>query len=71
MYREILIPTENSHSIELPPSLYGKKVEVIAFEIEPEVKTPNKKKNFLDDIVAIPDFPSIEQIRKDGWPEKW
>ncbi len=71
MYREIIIPTEKKHSIELPPSLYGKKVEVIAFEIESEKKVQGKKKKFLDDIEAIPDFPSIEQIRKEGWPEKW
>jgi hypothetical protein len=70
MYREILIPTEKSHSIELPPSLYGKKVEVIAFEIDPQKITSEKKKQFLDDIVPIPDFPSVEQIRKEAWPEK-
>jgi len=71
MFREIIIPTEKNHSVELPPALYGKKVEVIAFEIEPEKKTQVNKKRFLDDIEAIPDFPSVEQIRKEGWPEKW
>jgi len=67
MYREIIIPTGKNHSVELPPSFYGKKVEVIAFEIEPEKKTQSKNKRFLDDIESIPDFPSVEQIRKAGW----
>jgi len=71
MYREIIIPTEKSHSIELPPSLYGKKVEVIAFEIEATIKTQSREEKFLDDIEVIPDFPSIQQIREEGWPEKW
>ena len=74
MYRQILIPTEKDHKIELPVDLYGKKVEVIAFEITEEKSISVKKnteKNFLDDIEAIPDFPSIDTIRKDAWHQKW
>ncbi len=74
MYRQILIPTEKDHKIELPVDLYGKKVEVIAFEITEEKNISSKsstEKNFLDDIEAIPDFPSIDVIRKDAWPQKW
>jgi len=70
MYRQILVPTEQKHNIELPPDLYGKQVEVIAFEIGEEKEIPKSKKNFLADIEPIPDFPSIEQIRKKGWPDE-
>ena len=34
MYRQILVPTETAHSIDLPKELYGVKVEVIAFSIK-------------------------------------
>ncbi len=71
MYRQVLIPTEKSHVIELPPSFYGKRVEVIAFEIDAEKEAEQRKARFLDDIEVIPDFPSIDQIRNEGWPEKW
>lgn len=36
MYRQILVPTETAHSIDLPKELYGLKVEVIAFSIKDE-----------------------------------
>ena len=36
MYRQILIPTEKAHSIDLPRELFGVKVEVIAFSIMDE-----------------------------------
>ena len=66
MFRQIVVPTEKNHNISLPPDMYGKQVEVIAFEIG-EKKIPiTGRKNFLDDIEAVPDFPSIEQIRKEG-----
>lgn len=71
MYRQIIVPTEKSHTVELPPSFYGKRVEVIAFEIEPEKRKKTAKQDFLDDIEIVPDFPSIDQIRNEGWPEKW
>ena len=74
MYRQILTPTEKNHKIELPADLYGKKVEVIAFEITEDKNSKTKKntrKNFLDDIDIIPDFPSVDVIRKDAWPQKW
>jgi hypothetical protein len=69
MFRQIVVPTEKDHQITLPENLYGKQVEVIAFEIEPDFKA-GKAKHFLDDIESIPDFPSIEHIRKQAWPEK-
>lgn len=71
MYRQILTPDKENHSIELPEDLYGKKIEVIAFEINEMQPSNTGVKNFLDDIEPIPDFPGIEKIRKNGWPEKW
>lgn len=67
MFRQIVIPTEKNHLITLPEDLYGKQVEVIAFELDRNKTTSANKKNFLADIDAIPDFPSIEQIRKGEW----
>jgi hypothetical protein len=65
MLNEVLIPDENHHSIELPKEFYGKKVQVIAFEI---TDTAKNKDSFWDDIEFNPDFPSIEEIRKTAWP---
>ena len=70
MFRQIIVPTAKDHNVILPPNLYDKQVEVIAFEIEPNQVITAGKKNFLDDIEAIPDFPSIEKIRNEAWPEK-
>jgi hypothetical protein len=73
MYKQILTPDKKNHSIILPKNLYGKKVEVTVVEIEDEELPVRVKgaKNFLDDIEPIPDFPGIDEIRKDGWPERW
>ena len=71
MYRQIIIPTEKDHTIDLPVNLYGKKVEVIAFEIPADKNVVNGKKAFLADIEPIPDFPSIDEIRREAWPAKW
>ena len=70
MYRQIIVPTEEDHSIELPEYLFGKKVEVVVNEIgSSSVSTSSlpsdlKDKDFWDDIEFNPDFPSIEDIRK-------
>jgi hypothetical protein len=69
MLSEILIPDEQHHSIELPKELYGKKIQVIAFEIN-DVVSKNDPNTFWDGIEFNPDFPSIEEIRKTAWPSK-
>ena len=48
MYRQILVPTEKAHSIELPKEYYGVKVEVIAFPYEDERPQPSASKADLD-----------------------
>jgi hypothetical protein len=37
MLRQIVVPTENEYVLHLPDEYLGKKVEVIAFEIEEKV----------------------------------
>lgn len=34
MLRQIIIPTAEQHTIQLPKEFYGKKIEVIAFEVD-------------------------------------
>jgi len=71
MLNEVFIPDENHHSIELPKEFYGKKVQVIAFEINDAApKAIQNEGSFWDDIDYNPDFPSIEEIRKTAWPAK-
>ncbi len=48
MYKQIMIPTEKEHSIDLPKELYGVKVEVIVLPLSEERKS-------IDSIVCDPD----------------
>jgi len=48
MYRQILVPTEKAHSIELPKEYYGVKVEVIAFPYEEENLPVTKQEVNID-----------------------
>jgi len=73
MYKQVLIPDKKNHSIELPEDFYGKKIEVtVKIVKEGLMLAKNEKVNsFLDDIEPIPDFPSIDDIRKEAWPDRW
>lgn len=81
MYRKIIVPDKKDLTIELPEQFVGKKIEVLAFEInEPEEKVIENKPRYTGksskDAVknlagAFPNFPSIEEIRKDAWPDRW
>jgi len=44
MLNEILVPDENHHSIELPKEFYGKRVQVISFEVTDNVAIEENKK---------------------------
>jgi len=79
MYRQIIIPTNKEHSIELPQNLYGKQVEITIKEIATkaaksahtkELPAGLKNKAFWDDIVYNPGFPSIEELRQTAWPKR-
>jgi len=53
MYRQIMVPTEKDHSINLPKELYGFQVEVLAFPIEDNKPLIGQKGNadeFYDSI---------------------
>ena len=34
LIREIIIPTQNTHTLNIPDTMIGKEIEVLAFEIE-------------------------------------
>lgn len=44
LIREIIVPTSNTYVLNLPDKLIGKRVEVIAFEIE-EKPVSNREEN--------------------------
>jgi len=56
MYRQILFPTEQNHTIDLPEEYYGLEVEVIAFPV-------NEKKVFLPDIDSFYDAINLDFLR--------
>jgi len=80
MYRQILIPDEKNHSIEMPEEFFGKKVEVIVIELGVENSTghplpPRGKKvsknELFETFGADSNFPSINEIRNKAWSSKW
>ena len=80
MYKQVLTPDKNNHSIEMPEQFFGKKVEVIVVELSEVIKDtnpvpPKGKEVSVNDLFesfgAAPDFPSIEEIRTKAWPSKW
>lgn len=80
MYKQVLVPDEKNHSIEMPKKFFGKKVEVIVVEIGsstlPNHPTPpeGRKVNvseLFESFGAAPDFPSIDEIRAKAWASKW
>ncbi len=72
MYRTVITPTEKEHTLELPKTFFGKKVEVLIHEVASSTEFPKglKNKAFWEDIEYNPDFPSQEDIRKTAWPTK-
>jgi hypothetical protein len=77
VYKQVLIPDKQNHSIEMPERFFGKKVEVIVMELDSstysglpkgkEISVQELFENFGD----APDFPSIDEIRAKAWPSKW
>jgi hypothetical protein len=79
MYKEIIIPNDQNHTIEIPKELYGKKIEVVINEISnstdramaaPILPDQIKDKSFWNNLPYVPDFPSQEEIRKQAWPNR-
>lgn len=82
MFRDTFTPTSENPSYEFPKEMYGKEVviEVKKEEIDntEKLKTlgdilPKEllKNDWLKDVPYIPDFPSIEEIRKTAWRNPW
>jgi hypothetical protein len=78
IFKQVLIPDEKNHSIEMPEEFFGKKVEVTVMELDdsnaqsglPAGKKVSKNELFQTFGLA-PDFPSVEEIRDKAWPSKW
>jgi hypothetical protein len=79
VFRQSLIPDKKNHSIEMPEEFYGKKVEVVIFEVAENsegkpLPPPGKKisgKQLLKHFGEAPNFPTQEEIRAKAWPSKW
>jgi len=80
MYKQVLVPDEKNHSIEMAKKFFGKKVEVIVVEIGssavPSHPTPPEGRKInvselFENFGAAPDFPSIDEIRDKAWTSKW
>ena len=80
VYKQVLFPDKENHSIEMPEQFFGRKVEVVVVEIansavEETPLPPVGKKvgvnELLEDFGNAPDFPTIEEIRNQTWPSKW
>ena len=80
MYRTVITPTENDHTLELPKEFFGKEVEVTisqtrASSVKIIAEPPSGKKislnQLFEDFGSRPDFPNIEEIRSNAWPSKW
>jgi len=76
MYRQVLVPDKDNHSIEMPKEFFGKKVEVIVIELSDEKPLPPKgkevsKTDLFEAFGQGANFPSIDELRKRSWPSKW
>ncbi|MFN0047924.1 MAG: hypothetical protein ACKVOU_02235 [Cytophagales bacterium] len=72
-----IVPTAENHVIELPKGLYGKEIEVEIREktakgkpLPPFAKSIETK-ILLKHFGNMPDFPTIEELRKQTAPNKW
>ena len=74
MLRQIVVPTQNFFTLQLPSEYIGKQVEVIAFEVNENTDVVSKKKTTKNAIKqmagAFPNVLSLEEIRKKAWPVK-
>ena len=82
MFRDTFTPTSENPSYEFPTEMYGK--EVVIEDKKEEISSDKKLKtlgdilpkdtpnfDFWKDMPYIPDFPSIEEIRKTAWRNPW
>ncbi|MBX2932452.1 MAG: hypothetical protein KF781_10965 [Chitinophagaceae bacterium] len=70
MIRQIVVPTQNNYTLELPDEMVGKKVEVIAFEIETGItERIGRKRTFAEALVFFRqnavDFSAINKWNRE------
>jgi hypothetical protein len=53
VYREIVFPTEENHTIDLPKNMFGKEVEVIFAVRDLKDSLPKSKKQNLDKLFEL------------------
>ncbi|MEA5403600.1 hypothetical protein VB776_11810 [Arcicella sp. DC2W] len=53
LVREIIVPTQNTYTLNLPDEMIGKQVEVIAFEIDKVDNNVISREKYLEDIQNI------------------
>ena len=71
MYRAIITPTENIHTIDLPEEFFGKKVEVTIVELsEPAIKKNNshpiRKSQWMSCSPLLEAFLTFRPLKKFG-----
>ncbi len=80
MYKQVLTPNKQNHTIEMPEQFFGKKVEVIVVEINDPAQNnkpepPAGKKIVVNELFenfgTAPNFPTIDEIRTKAWDSKW
>lgn len=72
------VPSIENHTIEVPEEWYGKEISVEIKPAEPKLATlgdvlspESKNYDFWKDMPYDPNFPSIEEIRKEAWRDPW
>lgn len=79
VFKQVLVPDENNHSVEMPEQFFGKKVEITVIELDadksnhpvPPLGKPISVNELFDNFGADPGFPSVDEIRAKAWPTKW
>jgi len=81
MYRKIITPDKDNHSVEMPEEFFGKKVVITVVELNDEVNTTQQAEPPVGKQVSLvrlfeffgadPNFPSADELRSKAWPSKW
>jgi len=81
MYRKVITPDKNNHSVEMPEKFFGKKVVITVVELNDEVNKEKHPQPPLGKKVSVerlfeffgtdPNFPPADEIRSKAWPSKW
>ncbi len=79
-FKQIFVPDQENHVVDLPREFYGKKVEVSVVELSndteqvrplPPIGKKIKVEELFEAFGAAPDYPSSDDIRSKAWPSKW